>query len=241
MFEFESKRQKTKGKGIRKFRIKEKGKRAQLPPSSTFQPKPAQLAARARLLTGGPHLLASCPAHSLASSLSLSSGTAPSAPLRAHAHPLSLARGPCPSTRPLPPQPPHLWRVPRARSNRDHAPTTYPRRPSAWVKISCPSQLTPASHLLSPCLRAHSAHSVAPSAILSSSSGLCHCLGHGELCRSLVHWEPVVVSLSPIPLPGPRSTSPLHRSESATATVSCRPANRSPLAQCQDASSVVSR
>jgi hypothetical protein len=122
-----------------------------------------------------------------------------------------------------------------------------------------PSQLAPASHSLSPSPRAHSARSAATSAVLPSSSGHCRRLGHSELRRSLVHREPVVVSpftnpsarfaLNPSSAQvrvylrhekGPRLTPPLRKSEFASATVSRRPANQSPLMPCQAAPSIVS-
>jgi hypothetical protein len=87
LFEFEfgaclnlNPKEKTKGKGIRKIRIGEKGKEAQNPPHPSLSTHSAQLAARARprSLTGGSHLLALCLARSL--SPSLPSGATPSAP-----------------------------------------------------------------------------------------------------------------------------------------------------------------
>jgi hypothetical protein len=87
LFEFEfgaclnlNPKEKTKGKGIRKIRIEEKGKEAQNPPLPGFSTHSAQLAARTRPrpLTGGSHLLAPCLARSL--SPSLPSGATPSAP-----------------------------------------------------------------------------------------------------------------------------------------------------------------
>jgi hypothetical protein len=46
---------------------------------------------------------------------------------------------------------------------------------------------------LSPCPRAHSARNTAPSVVLPTSSGLCCRLGHGELRRSPMHQEHIVV------------------------------------------------
>jgi hypothetical protein len=174
---------------------------------------------------------------------SLPSGTAPSASLRARAHPLSLGCGPCPSGPSPSPTTVAPMRVRPARSNRAHATTTHPHRTERLGEDPAPPQLAPASHSLSPRPRAHSACNVAlsviqpfrrprqASVVVSSTVSFV-----GALCTG----NPLWFSLSSIPLPGPRSTPPLRRTEFTAVVVSRRPINRSPLAPCQAAPSVVS-
>jgi hypothetical protein len=118
-------KEKNKRKGTRKFRIKEKGKVSTTPSLLGLLAHSTQLAARPRAHASAdrwaPPVGAVSRARARTPLLSLASGTAPSAQLRARAHPLSLARRPCPSDSSPPPQPPRPWHAPRARLNRAHA------------------------------------------------------------------------------------------------------------------------
>jgi hypothetical protein len=104
------------------------------------------------------------------------------------------------------------------------------------VKTPYPPQHAPTPHSPSPCplpspssQRLHYRCPVVP----PSSSGLCHCLGHGELCLGAVHWEPTSVSPFTDPLPRPRLTPSLRRPVIIDTVFPRRPADRSLPASCQ--------
>jgi hypothetical protein len=155
-------------------------------------------------------------------SLSLPSGTAPSAPLRTRAHPLSLAHSP--RVRPVP-SPATAVSAPMACSPRTVKPRRRPHHPPMSLEHLGEDSTPPFAHpclsfslSLPSCSLSPQRRPLCHATVLPSSLGLCRRLSLGELRRSPVHLEPAVVPpphrslysvrAQPLPCAGQRSPPP---------------------------------